>query len=88
MHPMGDVHRHYFLTLGMEGVSGINLTEALRDGLITRQEFSDTVRRCQTCDDPAGCARWIDRQRLSGARTDTPPTYCENAPLLAELGRL
>lgn len=88
MHPMGNARRHYFLTIGMAGVCGVSLTAALRDGLITRQDFADWVARCRTCDDPEGCARWIDARRLDEAQTAPPPAYCSNGALLAELGRL
>lgn len=83
MHPTEQARR--ILTRQRGDAAGIDLCEALFDGFITRQEFSATLARCRSCDDPEGCARWIEAQRL-GDGADAP--RCGNGALLAELGRL
>lgn len=89
MHPMGDARRHYFLTLGAAQAAGVDLAQALREGVITRTEYAEVIARCRGCDAPDTCARWIeDVLEQHHAGEETPPAFCANAPLLAELSRI
>ncbi len=49
MKPMGDVNFHYWLTLGMAKAVGVNLTDALHKGQISRAQYADIVTRCRGC---------------------------------------
>jgi len=86
MDRLGDARRHFFLTLASARAHGVDLGEALREGLISRQDYADTITRCRSCSDPDTCAHWIDRLQ-SGDEAALPPAFCRNADLLAELGR-
>lgn len=75
MQPMGDVHYHYWLTLGMAKAVGVSLTQALHDGRITRAQYADIVTRCRGCKWGGGCTEWLSRQ--SGIADEVPET-CAN----------
>lgn len=77
MQPMGDANAHYWLTLGMARAVGVNLTQALHEGRITRAQYADIVTRCRTCawGTDGGCAQWLARQ--SSLAEEVPKT-CAN----------
>jgi hypothetical protein len=87
MQGLGDARRHFFLTLARARAHGVDLGEALREGLISRQDYADTITRCRSCTAPDICARWIDSLQGGAEAPDLPPAFCRNADLLAELGR-
>jgi len=86
MQQLGDARRHFFLTLARARAHGVDLGEALREGLISPQDYADTITRCRSCDAPDICAQWIERVQ-GGDALAPPPAFCRNADLLAELGR-
>lgn len=75
MQIMGDVHFHYWLTLGMAKAVGVSLTEALHDGRITRAQYADIVTRCRSCTWGGECTAWLARQ---SEIADSVPERCEN----------
>ncbi len=43
MQQLGDARRHFFLTLARARAHGVDLGEALREGLISPQDYADTL---------------------------------------------
>ena len=84
MQTLGDPRKHYWLTLTTAKTCGIDLGEALREGLLTRDEYADTVGRCRSCPEPEACRKWL----TSTETAEAPPVYCRNATLFAELRAL
>lgn len=75
MQPMGDIHAHYWLTLGMARAVGVNLTKALQEGQITRDQYADIVTRCRSCQWCEGCTNWLAQQTDIA---ETVPKTCAN----------
>jgi hypothetical protein len=67
--------RHFWLTQGMSRTVGVNLTDAIARGRMTRGDLADLVVRCGSCEFAERCVRWM----AEGAHTDeAPPAYCLN----------
>jgi hypothetical protein len=74
--------RHFWLTQGMARTVGVNLTEAIATGRISRAELADMVVRCSGCEYPERCVRWM----ADGAHLgEDPPAYCLNHEVIASL---
>ena len=69
------------LTRGMARVIGINLTDAVVEGWLTRPELADLVDRCQACDRSEDCTRWLSRT----VTADALPGFCPNKRSLESL---
>jgi hypothetical protein len=67
--------RHYWLTQGMARTAGVNLTDAIAAGRLTRDGLADMVVRCACCEFPERCVRWMADGRHLG---ENPPAYCLN----------
>ena len=81
MHPMGDIRKHFWLTLGMAKHTKVDLGAALKDGKITQEEYAGMVNACRGCDEPEACAHWLKTADEGAA----PPAYCRNADTFAEI---
>lgn len=74
--------RHFWLTQGMARTVGVNLTEAIAAGRISRAELAQMVVRCSGCEFPERCVRWM----AEGTHLDAdPPAYCLNHEVIASL---
>lgn len=69
------------LTRGMARVLGLNLTRAVLEGWLTRDDLAVLVDRCQTCDRSCDCTVWLSRM----VSCEALPTYCPNKPALESL---
>jgi hypothetical protein len=67
--------RHFWLTQGMARTAGVNLTEAIAGGRMTRPDLADMVVRCASCEFSERCVRWMAEGTHLGA---DPPAYCLN----------
>jgi hypothetical protein len=67
--------RHFWLTQGMARTVGVNLTEAIAAGRMTRSGLGDMVVRCASCESSERCVRWMSDGRHLGG---DPPAYCLN----------
>lgn len=75
MKPMGDVNFHYWLTLGMAKAVGVNLTDALHKGRISRAQYADIVTRCRGCEWGGDCTNWLAKQ---SCLAEEVPKTCAN----------
>lgn len=69
------------LTRGMARVLGVNLTDAVIDGWMSRDELAGLVDRCQACGQDAQCMDWLART----AKAQTLPGCCANKRALEAL---
>ena len=76
---------HFWLTRGMARRLGVNLTEALQQGLITRDDYADILARCRACSDTQACLDFL-AEHPDGATE--PPDGCLDAEVLSELRSL
>lgn len=71
----------FFLTRGMGRTVGVDLTEAVVDGWLTRPELAQMVDRCLTCDEGRECLAWLSRTREGRA----VPGFCANKQAIEAL---
>lgn len=62
------------LTRGMARVVGVNLTDAVVDGWLTRIELGRLVDRCQSCGHAADCTDFL----AHSVAAPSLPTFCCN----------
>lgn len=69
------------LTRGMGRVVGVNLTDAVVEGWLSRAELAELVDRCQACDRSEDCTGWLART----VTADALPAFCPNKPDIESL---
>lgn len=69
------------LTRGMARAAGVDLTEAVVEGWLTRTELAQLVDRCLVCDSGCDCLAWLGRIR----ETEKVPGFCENKQAIEAL---
>lgn len=80
---MGDPRTHFWLTTGMARAVGVDLSEAIHQGLLTRSDYAEMVTQCRKCEF-ATCGDWLD------AQWDGPvdaPKECRNKEIWTWLKR-
>ncbi|SIS68354.1 DUF6455 family protein [Phaeovulum vinaykumarii] len=75
-----DADLPYWIARGMARRMGVNLTEALRDGVISRDDLAAMVGHCRECPRMRQCIGF-----LSETQGEVQPAGCRNAPLLRAL---
>jgi hypothetical protein len=77
-----ELELHLYLTRGMARRHGVNLSEALHQGFLTRADFAAMIDRCQACPgSPADCRDFQEDHQSATAA----PAWCANAPVLEGL---
>ena len=71
----GKFTRHERLVGQMADVLGIDLEEKQMRAELAPEALDGAIHRCQGCDDPSGCQRWLDAQ--VGVAEETP-SYCRS----------
>ena len=77
-----DIDMHFYLTRTMARRHGVNLSEAMHQGLLTRVDFAAMITRCRNC--PGGPAECRDFHQDHDNAT-AAPDWCANAPILEGL---
>lgn len=81
----GNFDLHFWIMRGMARRLGINLNDALRDGVVSRADLAEMVVRCRSCTGAQGCLAFLSEQPN---RAGTAPDWCRNAQVLSELRAL
>lgn len=81
MHPMGEIRKHFWLTLGMAKHCKVDLGVALQRQEITRSDYADMVTACRHCDAPEACSIWLEKAQDS----EPASQYCMNRGQFAKL---
>ncbi|MBP9184842.1 MAG: hypothetical protein KBF78_17035 [Fuscovulum sp.] len=76
-----EAPRAWWLTRGMARIIGVNLSQAVVDGWLSRDELAGIVARCEGCRLQTSCDRWL---ALSG-RERSMPDFCPNKPVIESL---
>lgn len=79
---LGEIERHFWLTRSVARMIGVNLSEAMADGRLTEQGYTDLVARCRTGGCCATCEAWLATQT---GRAEAAPAHCANADALNRL---
>lgn len=76
-----DAPRAWGYTRGVARVVGVNLTDAVLEGWLSRDDLGQIVDRCLGCGQVSPCMDWLART----ARADHLPVYCPNKPAIEAL---
>lgn len=80
--PHDDVDLHFYLIRGMARRHGINLSEAMGLGILSRPDFAAMIELCRNCPGaPAGCREFQE----DDADATTAPPWCANGPIIEGL---
>lgn len=79
---LGDASLHFWITQSVARAKGINFSEAMSRGAITRKTYADLVTRCRACPNAEACTARLAQP--SSGLADVPD-YCLN---VEELNRL
>jgi hypothetical protein len=82
IHPLGDPAHHFWLTRSVARVMGLNLSDAMKTGQLTEQDFASMVTRCRGCHHVADCQEWLSRPH---DKSEGPMPACCNAGALQHL---
>lgn len=76
--------RHAHLVDEMANAQGLDLEEQILRGNLAVSDLEDAVLRCTGCTKPCDCEDWLASRSLPA---DSPPDYCRNSELFADLKR-
>ena len=76
-----DAPRAWAFTRGAAHVVGVNLTEAVLAGWISRRELAEMVETCTGCSQAEPCTGWLARTPAAEAL----PVYCPNKSVIEAL---
>ncbi|WP_254451537.1 DUF6455 family protein [Ruegeria sp. HKCCA5763] len=77
--PLGEIEKHFWLTRSVSRCMGISLTEAMADGRLTPEGYSELVTRCRASNCEGQCALWLAEQQMLA---NSAPDFCANANTL------
>lgn len=80
--PMGDPATHFWLTRSAAKAMGISLSEAMAEGKLTTQEYSEMVTACRQCPFVEACQEWLATQAVPSSEAYE---LCCNRALLERL---
>lgn len=84
MQQIGDVERHFWITRSVARVMGVSLSDAMREGKITAQDYAAIVTKCRNCANAQRCQEWL---AACQSITRSAPPDCVNGNLLEWLAR-
>lgn len=76
---LGDPNRAFWLTRSVARAIGVSLSDAMREGALMPQDYSDMVTRCRMCPHADSCELWLAANGAGAARA---PDHCANAEIL------
>ncbi|MEZ5885322.1 MAG: DUF6455 family protein [Paracoccaceae bacterium] len=77
-----DMELHLYLTREMARRHGVNLSEAMHQGFLSRSDFAAMVDRCRACTgSPEDCQNHVEDHD----RAEAAPPWCANAAVLEGL---
>ncbi|SIS68348.1 DUF6455 family protein [Phaeovulum vinaykumarii] len=74
---------HAALVNRMGRTLGIDMSDQIRSGRLTPDQWCGVVLRCTECSDPKDCASWLAQNE--GQELAAPPEYCTNRNLMMRL---
>lgn len=77
-----DIDLHFYLTRAMARRHGVDLSEAMHQGILTRLDFAAMITRCRDC--PGGPADCPEFQEDHDTATEAPD-WCANKAVLEGL---
>lgn len=87
MQSESTLKRHAHLVDRMATATGVDLEEEMLRGNLSIPDLDDAVLRCTGCTCPNACTTWLAQHSgpFAEGQPATPPAYCRNADLFADL---
>ncbi len=79
---LGDVEKHFWLTRSVARCMNVSLTEAMADGRLSPDKYTEMVTRCRASQCSQRCTAWLSVQQ---AQSDSAPHFCANVDSLNAL---
>lgn len=79
---LGEIEKHFWLTRSVARCMGVSLSEAMAEGRLTAQAYSEMVTQCRAADCSEKCALWLARQQ---GQASAAPVFCANTKALDAL---
>mgnify|MGYP005872598655 CR=1 FL=1 len=76
MEYLGHPDRHFWLTRSMARVMGLNLSEAIRVGALSRDHYAEMVVLCRKCPNVERCHDWLAHSAGGASRA---AEFCAHA---------
>ncbi|KFE36763.1 DUF6455 family protein [Thioclava atlantica] len=80
-----DIDMHFWITRGMARRVGLNLSEAIHQGFLSRTDFVQMIAACRKCGRTNSCLAVLSERSGGG---EGLPDACPNAPILNSLRSL
>jgi len=80
---LGEPDLAFWMTRSVARTMGINLSRAMRAGVLSAEDYADLVTRCRKCPQAEACIAWL---AVNGAGADRAPEGCANGDALNALG--
>ena len=81
---LAGIDRHFWLTRSMARMIGVNLSNAMADGVLTADDYAEMVSKCRMCKSCERCLSWLGDQN---GHAEAAPAFCVNAAQLNGLRR-
>lgn len=78
----GNLDLHFWITRGMARRVGVNLSEAMHEGVLSQADFAAMITRCRKCPGAQGCLEFLSER---AGQAEGAPDWCGNAALLRGL---
>ena len=80
---LGEFNPHFKQLRAVAKRAGVDLGEAMHEGRITAQEYSESINRCRAASCLQACAYWLE----DPAQGQIPvPEFCANRAAFERLG--
>ncbi|WP_136904534.1 DUF6455 family protein [Rhodobacter capsulatus] len=78
----GNIDLYFWIARGMGRRMGVNITEAMHEGLLTQADFAQMINRCRCCAGSEGCLAYLSEH---SEERGSAPDWCGNGNLLREI---
>ncbi|MBT8154932.1 hypothetical protein KMP13_13775 [Epibacterium ulvae] len=85
-YPLGQVHRHMWLTKEVAASVGVDLSAAMHSGQLDPRNYSNLVTQCRSSGCDNTCALHVSA--LPSGRQDEVQDFCPNKALLDRLAKI
>ncbi|WP_444454208.1 DUF6455 family protein [Rhodobacter capsulatus] len=81
----GNIDLYFWIARGMGRRMGVNLTEAMHEGLLSQSDFAQMINHCRMCAGSEGCLAYLSEHSEDRG---SAPDWCANGPVLREIGEM
>lgn len=78
----GNIDLFFWIARGMARRMGVNITEAMHEGLLSQADFAQMINCCRACSGSEGCMSYLSEH---SEERGSAPDWCGNGNILREL---